>query len=370
MESDHTAPAKTIADVWTARDTMLRLRTRPLGESGLDLPEISLGSMTFGGLQERGLGVDRATANRLVSIAIERGVRLFDTADVYNQGNAEKVLGHCLKGRREDLLVSSKVFFPVDPSGGCGLSGPRIARACEESLRRLSRECIDLYQLHCYDPTTPLEETFEQLSTLTEQGKIRYCGCCNFAGWQTMKAAMTARQFSSLSFVSLQGHYSALHRNAENEMFPVCNDQGLGFLAWGPLCGGLLSGKYARGEKKIGRGRLDHQPNKHLPSSQERAREVLAILKLVAVETGLSAAQVATAYVLSRAEVSSVIVGVTCEEQLLEALEAACLEFDVTAMAELRPFCHADQAYPYGMLARGAAKLRPSHHRTERGRKA
>ncbi len=224
---------------------------RPLGTSGLQISTLTLGTMTFGGLGDfASVGnTDLAGAKRQIDMCLDAGVNLIDTADIYSTGRSEEILGEALEGRRDDVLIASKVRFPMGPEPNmAGLSRHHIIAGCEASLRRLRTDHIDLYQVHEWDGQTPLEETLAALEHLLMTGKVRYIGASNYAGWQLMKALGIADRDRLPRFVSQQIYYSLQERSAEYELIPLAVDQGLGTLVWSPLAGGLLSGKYRRGQ--------------------------------------------------------------------------------------------------------------------------
>jgi aryl-alcohol dehydrogenase-like predicted oxidoreductase len=219
---------------------------RQLGRSGLRVSRLTLGTMTFGGRGEfRAIGdTDLEGARRQIDMALDAGVNLIDTADIYSAGAAEEILGRALEGRRDRVLLATKARFPMGPGpNDAGLSRHHLIEACEASLRRLGTDHVDLYQVHEWDGQTPLQETLAALEHLMQSGKVRYAGCSNFAGWQMMKALGIAREAGLTGFVSQQIYLSLQERSAEYEIVPSAIDQGLGILIWSPLAGGLLSGK-------------------------------------------------------------------------------------------------------------------------------
>ena len=225
---------------------------RQLGSSGLKISALTLGTMTFGGRNQfKSVGnTDVEGARRQIDMCLEAGVNAIDTADVYSGGMAEEILGGALQGRREDVLIFSKVRFPMgDGPNDAGLSRHHIIAGCEASLRRLGTDYLDLYQVHEWDGQTPLEETLGALQTLLDSGKVRYIGASNYAAWQLMKALGIASCEQLPRFVSQQVYYSLQERSVEYELIPLALDQGLGTLVWSPLAGGLLSGKYRRGQQ-------------------------------------------------------------------------------------------------------------------------
>ena len=224
---------------------------RQLGHSGLRVSALTLGTMTFGGRGNFAKvgGTDVDTATRQVDMCLDAGVNLIDTADVYSDGLSEEIVGKTLKGRRDRVLLATKARMPMgDGPNDAGLSRHHLIRACEASLRRMGTDYIDLYQVHEWDGHTPLEETLGALDYLVNSGKVRYIGCSNYAGWQLMKALGISERRNLQRFVSQQIYYTLQARDAEYELVPAGLDQGVGILVWSPLAGGLLSGKYRRGE--------------------------------------------------------------------------------------------------------------------------
>ena len=269
---------------------------RQLGRSGLHVSALTLGTMTFGG---RGMFANVGTtdvklATRQVDQCIDAGVNLVDTADVYSDGLAEEILGEVLAGRGDRVLVSTKVRFPTGAGpNDAGLSRHHLIASCEASLRRLRIDHIDLYYAHEWDGVTPVEETLEALDTLVRSGKVRYLGCSNFSGWQTAKSLMTADRLGYQRYVSSQIHYSLQARDAEYELLPAAIDQGLGVLVWSPLAGGLLSGKFRRGQEGPAGARQVlgwHEPPVR---DQEQLYDIVEALVEIGEEHGVSAAQVA-----------------------------------------------------------------------------
>jgi aryl-alcohol dehydrogenase-like predicted oxidoreductase len=223
---------------------------RQLGNSGSRVSVLSLGTMTFGGGESSKVGaVDFDGARRQVDLCIQAGINLFDTANIYSHGASEEILGKALESRRKDVHVATKARMVMrdGPNEG-GTSRYHIIRECEDSLRRLKTDYIDLYQMHEWDGETPLEETLDTLDTLVRSGKVRYIGCSNYSGWHLMKALGISERRRFHRFLSQQIHYSLKARDAENELVPISIDQGVGILVWSPLAGGFLSGKYRQGQ--------------------------------------------------------------------------------------------------------------------------
>jgi aryl-alcohol dehydrogenase-like predicted oxidoreductase len=274
------------------------LEYRQLGHSGLRVSVLAPGTMTFGGKGNFGKtgDTDVAGARRLLDACLDAGVNLIDTADVYSKGVSEQILGEAMIGRRPRLLVASKARFRMgDGPNDAGSSRHHMIAACEASLRRLQTDYIDLYQLHQWDGQTPLEETMEALDTLQRVGKVRYVGASNFSGWHLMKALGVAQRSGGARFVSQQIHYTLQAREAEYELVPVAIDQGLDILVWSPLAGGLLSGKYRRGQTPPAGTR--HFNNWGEPPIRDGAKlfNVIEALVAIAAARGVSAAQIALA---------------------------------------------------------------------------
>ena len=299
---------------------------RQLGASGLRVSVLTMGTMTFGGAGGfASVGsTDLEGARRQVDRCLEAGINLIDTADVYSDGLSEEILGQVLEGRRDDVLVATKARMPMgDGPNDAGLSRHHLIRACEASLRRLRTDRIDLYQVHEWDGQTPLEETLQALDDLVHAGKVRYVGCSNYAGWQLMKALGIAERRGLTRFVSQQIHYTLQAREAEYELLPISVDQGLGVLVWSPLAGGLLSGKYRRGEAGPEGSRLLSGWDEPPIRDQDKLYDVVEVLVEVAKERGASPAQVALSWLLERPAVTSLVIGARTSEQLADNLGAA-----------------------------------------------
>jgi aryl-alcohol dehydrogenase-like predicted oxidoreductase len=301
---------------------------------------LTLGTMGFGtsGSFERVGTVDLAGAKDQVARCLDAGVNLFDTADMYSRGGSEEVLGQAIGDRRNDVLIATKVRFPMsDGPNDAGLSRHHIVRSCEASLRRLGTDWIDLYQLHERDGVTPPEETLEALDMLIRQGKVRYVGVSNFAAWQVMKYLGIAEREHLPAFVCQQIHYSLLSRDAEYELIPMSIDEGLGNLVWSPLAGGMLTGKYRRGGQSEGTVRYDKldenaEPPVHDP---EELFDVVDVILGIAEQHNVSAAQVSLAYLLGKPNITSLVIAGRTSEQLadnLAAMELALTPEDIDAL--------------------------------------
>jgi aryl-alcohol dehydrogenase-like predicted oxidoreductase len=326
------------------------MQYRQLGSSGLRVSTITLGTMGFGGTgwatPVGRLGVE--DARRQIDLAREAGVNLIDTADVYSDGLSEEILEKALGSARDEVLIATKVRGAMgEGPNDAGLSRQHVIQGAEASLRRLGTDHIDLYQLHEWDGQTPLEETLKALDDLVRSGKVRYIGASNFSGWQLMKALWASDRDRVEKFVSQQIYYSLQARDAESELVPVSIDQGLGILVWSPLAGGLLSGKYRRGQDAPeGTRRFEgwSEPPVH---DEDRLYDTIDVLVEVAEAHEVSAAQVALAYTLAKPAVTSVIVGARTEEQLVDNLAAADLELTADELARLDAVSLEPLRYPH-----------------------
>jgi aryl-alcohol dehydrogenase-like predicted oxidoreductase len=290
-----------------------------------------------------------------VDMCLDAGVNLFDTANIYSGGESEKILGEAIAGRRDDLLLATKVRMPVGASlNDTGLSRHHIIRQCEESLRRLGTDYIDLYQAHEWDGLTPLEETLEALDTLVRSGKVRYVGSSNYSGWQLMKALGISERLGLQRYVSQQIHYTLQAREVEYELVPLAIDQGCSILVWSPLAGGLLTGKYRRG-KDASEGRHLEGWDEPPVRDTDKLYDVVDVLVEIAGDRGVSAAQVALSWLLGRPGVASVIVGARTDEQLVDNLKAAELELLEEERRRLDEVSAPPLLYPYWHQAKTAS---------------
>jgi aryl-alcohol dehydrogenase-like predicted oxidoreductase len=306
--------------------------------------------MGFGGSGKfRDVGeIDVDGARRQVDMALDAGVNLIDTADVYSAGASEEVVGEVVKGRRDKVLIATKARFEMGPGpNDAGLSRHHLIEACEASLRRLQTDHIDLYQVHEWDGQTPLEETLAALEYLRQSGKVRYVGCSNFAGWQVMKSLRIAERDRLPAFVSQQVYLSLQERSAEYEIVPSAIDQGLGLLIWSPLAGGLLSGKYRRGEAAPEGSRLAGEWNEPPVYDEDKLYDTIESLVAVAEDRGVSPAQVAIAWLLTRPGISTVIIAARTETQLEDNLAAASLELSADEIARLEAVSRPPLIYPF-----------------------
>lgn len=321
---------------------------RYLGRSGLKVSALTMGTMTFGGSQKVG-HTPQADATRQIDLCLDHGINLLDTANVYNAGVSEEMIGVALSenGRRDKALIATKVRFKMgDGPNAAGLSRHHIMAEAEASLRRLKTDVIDLYQVHEWDGMTPIEETMSALDALVQQGKVRYIGCSNYSGWHISKALAAADKNHQQRFVSQQIHYTLHSREAEYELVPISQDQGLGILIWSPLAGGLLSGKYRRnGGPESGRhvGGFREPP----VYDQEKLYDIVEVIVAIAEDRGVSGAQVALAWLLGRPAVTSVIIGGRTEAQFKDNLAAAELKLTAEERARLDQVSQPPLLYPY-----------------------
>ncbi|KXV16391.1 aldo/keto reductase [Acetobacter malorum] len=338
---------------------------RHLGRSGLKVPVLSFGAGTFGGtgpLFSAWGQTDAAGATRLVDICLDAGVNLFDTADVYSNGASEEVLGAAIRGRRDQVLISTKTTLPMgDGPYDAGSSRSRLLRAVEASLTRLGTDYLDLLQLHAFDAMTPVEEVLSTLDDLVHAGKVRYIGVSNFSGWQIMKSLAVADRYGWQRYVVNQVYYSLVGRDYEWELMPLGLDQGLGAMVWSPLGWGRLTGKLRRGQPLPKDSRLNQTAEFGPPVSDDLLFRVLDVLEDISAETGRLVPQVALNWLTRRPTVSSVIIGARNETQLRQNLDAVGWVLSDDQMARLNAASLTEAAYPYFPYRRqeGFARLNP-----------
>lgn len=317
---------------------------RTLGRSGLNVPALSFGAGTFGGqgpLFSAWGDTDIAGARRIVDIALDHGMILFDSADVYSNGASEEILGAALEGRRDQALISTKLGL----AGGS--SRKALIPGVEAALKRLKTDRIDLLQLHAFDGTTPVEETLSALEHLVRSGKVLYVGASNFAGWELMKSLAAADRLGLPRYVAHQAYYSLVGRDYEWELMPLGADQGVGAMVWSPLGWGRLTGKIRRGQPLPETSRLHDTADAGPPVDDERLYRVVDALDAIAAETGKTIPQVAINWLLQRPTVSSVIIGARTEEQLLQNLGAVGWTLSAEQAARLDAASAMTPAYPY-----------------------
>ncbi|CAA9202577.1 MULTISPECIES: aldo/keto reductase [Flavobacterium] len=326
---------------------------RQLGNSGLRVPVLSFGTGTFGGSNEffKAWGntqVDEAT--RLINLCLEAGVNLFDTADAYSGGEAEEILGKALKGLRNKVLISTKAGFATgEGANDYGTSRLKLIKACEDSLKRLGTDHIDIYHMHAFDANTPIEETLKALEHLVESGKVRYIACSNFSGWHLMKSLSVSERYGWSKYIGHQAHYSLLNRDFEWELMPLGIEENIGTIVWSPLASGKLSGKYRRDQTVPQDGRVAQggSPLISAEADDQRLYNIVDVLDELAEETGKNAAQIALNWLLQRPTVSSIIIGARNEQQLKQNLEAVGWNLTLDQIKRLDKASDTLPAYPY-----------------------
>lgn len=335
-----------------------------LGNTGTYVSRLCLGTMTFGGTLEGTAGIgglDAKAADTLLGAALDAGINFIDTADIYAGGQSEELLGALLGARRHDVVLATKVNARVGPGpNDVGLSRLHIMHALDASLRRLKTDHIDLYQIHRWDPLTPIEETLAALDDAVHQGKVRYIGASNLAAWHLVKALGISARERLAKFVSVQAYYSLAGRGVEDELAPAMMDQGLGMLCWSPLAGGLLSGKVTRNgtEPDSRRGRRG-AAGQFPPVDEARVFDIIDILRVIAERRNATPAQVALAWLLSRPVVNSVIFGAKRLDQLTDNLGALEVMLEAADLAELDQVSAEPVRYPGWMLTYNAASRAP-----------
>ncbi len=337
---------------------------RTLGRSGLKVPVLSLGTGTFGGKGDffkHWGSSDVAEATRLVDICLEAGLNMFDSADVYSSGAAEEVLGQSIKGRRDQILISTKGTFRSGKGpNDVGSSRQHLTDAVHGSLKRLGTDYIDLYQLHGFDAVTPMEEVLGTLDGFVKAGKIRYIGCSNFSGWHLMKALSTSERYGLSRYVAHQAYYSLVGREYEWELMPLGIDQGVSAVVWSPLGWGRLTGKIRRGHPLPEGSRLQSKTVQDAGPqvNDDYLYRVVDALDAVAKETGKSVPQVALNWLLQRPTVANIIIGARNEEQLKQNLAAVGWNLTPAQVATLDAASAVPLTYPYWHQA-GFAERNP-----------
>ena len=324
---------------------------RLLGGSGLKVSALSFGTATFGGgnaFFSAWGKTDVAEASRLIDICLEAGINLFDTADVYSTGLSEEILGQAIVGKRDRLLISTKATFRMaEGPNELGSSRYHLIRACEDSLRRLKTDHIDIYTLHGFDALTPIEETLRTLDTLVQSGKVRYLACSNFSGWHLMKSLATAQHHGWTRYVAHQAFYSLVGREYEWELMPLALDQQLGTIVWSPLASGVLSGKIRRGQPASEGTRVQQIGSEGSRLPDEKVFEIVDVLDAIAEETGKSVAQISLNWLLQRPTVASIIIGARNEEQLKQNIDAVGWNLTDEQIKRLDSVSEIPTIYPY-----------------------
>lgn len=332
------------------------MKYKILGNTGLKVSELCLGTMTFGGKGYwTAIGqLPQDSADELVKRSVDAGINFIDTANVYSEGLSEEMTGKAIKNlglKRDDLVIATKVRGKMgEGPNSSGLTRKHIMQQVEESLRRLNTDYIDLYQIHGYDPLTPLEDTLWTLDDLVKSGKVRYIGCSNLAAWQLMKALSFSTYTKIEKFASLQAYYTIAGRDLEREIIPLLLDQKVGLMVWSPLAGGLLSGKYGRnkqGPEDSRRISFDFPP-----VNKEKAFDIIEVMETIAVEKSVSVAQLALAWLLHQPAVTSVIIGAKKPEQLDDNLKAIEVKLTTGDLEKLNEISKLQPEYPGWMLDR------------------
>jgi aryl-alcohol dehydrogenase-like predicted oxidoreductase len=338
---------------------------RRLGASGLHVPVLSFGTGTFGGLgplfSEWGnAGADEA--RRLVDVCLDAGVTMFDTADVYSGGESERILGVAIRGRRDRVVLATKIALPVgDGPNDAGSSRSRLIAGTEGALRRLGTDYLDLLQLHAFDAGTPIDEVLSTLDALVRAGKVRHVGVSNFAGWQVMKSLAIADRYGYPRYVAHQVYYSLVGRDYEWDLMPLGADQNVGALIWSPLGWGRLTGKIRRGARLPAESRLHRTAQYGPPVEDEKLFGILDVLEAISHEIGKTIPQVAINWLINRPTVASVILGARNEQQLRDNLGAIGWTLSADQMARLDVVSATTPPYPYFPYYRqeGFARLNP-----------
>jgi aryl-alcohol dehydrogenase-like predicted oxidoreductase len=338
------------------------MRYSTLGRTGLFVSELCFGAMTFGGkggIWEKIGNTAQQEADRLIGLALDAGINFFDTADVYAEGDSERILGKALGSRRKDIVLASKVRLRTGPGpNDVGLSRAHITKSVDESLRRLGTDWLDLYQIHGYDALTPLDETLRALDDIVRAGKVRYIGCSNLAAWQIAKANGLAAMHGWNRFESLQAYYTIAGRDLERELVPVLADQQMGLMVWSPLAGGLLSGKYTReqdGPAGSRRTTFDFPP-----VDRERAFACVEVMRMIGEAHGVSVARIALAWLLAQKHVTTIIIGAKNEQQLRDNIDATALKLTPEDLGALEEASALSPEYPGWMITRQAAGREPA----------
>ena len=325
----------------------------PLGNTGLYVSRFCFGAMTFGEPEQKEqawLGNEgQEAANRMVATCLDAGINFFDTSNAYGLGNSERMLGKALAGKRDDAIIATKVYFPFSGDvNRLGASRLAIMREVEGSLERLGTDRIDLYQLHQWDSSTPIEETLRALDDCVKQGKVRYIGLCNSAAWQIAKADGVARLIGTERFCSVQAYYSLVGRELEWDIIPATKDLGLGTMIWSPLAAGYLSGKYTGDDTSTGRRSAMEFP----PVDFEQGAEIISVLRDIGeAHGGASPSRVALSWLLHQDGVTSVIIGARKQEQLEDNLEAIDLKLSDDELNKLNEVSARFPVYPGWMPA-------------------
>lgn len=331
------------------------MKYKLLGNTGVFVSELCLGTMTFGGNGYwQAIGqLQQDAVNEIVKTSFDQGINFIDTANVYSFGLSEQLLGQSIRALglpRTELLIATKVRGRMgDGKNQVGLGRLQIMQQLDDSLKRLQLDYIDLYQIHGFDPITPLEETMRGLEDVVRSGKVRYIGCSNLAAWQVMKANGIAEKNGWTRFISTQNYYSIAGRDLENEIVPMTKDQQMAILPWSPLAGGFLSGKYTRETTPADARRANFD---FPPINKDLAYDIIDVMKRIGDEVGVSVAQIALAWMLRKPQVTSIIIGAKTKAQLLDNIKATEVVLSDEQMAELDQVSSQPKQYPQWMIER------------------
>ncbi len=334
------------------------MKFKPLGRTGLFVSELCLGTMTFGGgsdgIQSKIGQLQQEEAERIVGSSLDAGINFIDTADIYADGRSEEITGQALRNLkvpRENVVVATKVFGETGPGVNMrGATRSHIIAGLQASLKRLQLDHVDLYQIHGFDPATPIEETVRALDTMVQHGHVRYVGVSNWAAWQIMKALGISERLGLARFESLQAYYTIAGRDLERELIPMLQSEGLGLMIWSPLAGGLLSGKYGRDQSaEAGSRRTSFD---FPPVDRERAFDCVDVMREIAGQRGASVAQVALAWLLHQPQVTSVITGAKKADQLADNIGATKVALGTDELKRLDAVSRLPSEYPGWMFTR------------------
>jgi len=324
---------------------------RQLGQSGLRIPVLSFGTATFGGGNDffKAWGTTQVEeAKRMVNLCIDGGINFFDTANVYSHGLAEEILGKALEGFSDKVIISTKATFKMgDGTNDYGSSRFHLIKQCEDSLRRLQMDHIDIYHMHGFDANTPVEETLKTLDGLIQSGKVRYIACSNFSGWHLMKSLSVSERYGWSKYIAHQAYYSLLNREFEWELMPLGIDQNIGTIVWSPLSGGQLTGKFRRNKPLPEVSRVNELGTHEPAREPEFLYGIVDELDRIAEETGKSVAQVSLNWLLQRPTVNNIIIGARNEEQLKQNLGAVGWNLTVDQVKRLDAASNSAPIYPY-----------------------
>ena len=319
-----------------------------MGRTGLRVSEVCLGTMTFG---MRDWGCDEKTSHAILDRALDAGVNFIDTADIYAGGASEEILGRWMKGKRSRVVIATKVFFPTGQGpNDRGAGRVHVRQAIEASLRRMEIDTVDLYQVHCWDRRTPLDETLSVLTDLVREGKVRYIGCSNYTGWQIEKSIRVSEREQLARYDCLQPQYSLVVRDIEREVLPACREEGLGVIAWSPLGAGFLTGKYSRAQKPAAGTRLANWEDTAERHMTDRNFDLVDILARIGKERDKAVAAVALRWLLDAPGITAPIVGARSVTQLEQSLACTGWTLGPEEWKEIDRASRIEEGYPYKFI--------------------